>query len=268
VRLACRAHGEGRALVVTPGGPGGYGVLWDWVLAPLTDAFRLVLWDHRGCGGSTPTSECSMAADQADLAAVVAALGGERPVLFGHSYGGMLSLMHALEAPAGELGGLVLANTLASYGDLVAGSQRRADALAPEARARAGDLLGKLVRSEASEAEREEHRSLTSHLGFHDPSHGDRVAGLQHTNYPVRLAVQRDIYLYNARPRLAEVTVPTLVTGSTHDLTCGDVPREIAAGIPGATYAHFEDSAHAPHVEERDRFMGEVRTFLEGLEEP
>ena len=62
VRLACRIHGEGRALVVTPGGPGGYGVLWDWVLAPLTEQYRLVLWDHRGCGDSTPVVSTTVAA--------------------------------------------------------------------------------------------------------------------------------------------------------------------------------------------------------------
>lgn len=265
MRLACRLHGEGRALVVTPGGPGGYGVLWDWVLAPLTDAYRLVLWDHRGCGESTPTTDCSMARDQADLAAVITELGGPHPVLLGHSYGGMLSLMHALDAPPDAVGGLVLANTLAGYGDLVAGSQRRAAALDEHTRERAGDLLGLLVRGEATEAELAEHRALTGHLGFHDPRHGERVAGLQHNNYPVRLAVQRDIYLYNARPRLPEVSVPTLVTGSAHDLTCGDVPREIAAGIPGARYAHFENSAHAPHLEEREAFLEAVREFLSGL---
>ena len=260
--LAARTHGEGPTIIVSPGGPGGHGRLWDAVLAPLAASHRLVLWDYRGCGDSSPSEDCSMATDRDDLAAVADALGGDRPVLLGHSYGGMLSLLLALDAPPGSLGGLVLVNTLAGYGDLVAGSKRRAAALSPEDQARAGDLLGRLVRGQASPEERAEHRRLTGHLGFHDPSLAEPVADLQHTNYPVRLAVQRDIYTYDTRPRLGELTLPVLVTGSAHDLTCGDVPREIAAAIPGARYEHFEASAHAPHVEERARFLEALGEFL------
>lgn len=265
LELAARVHGGGPALVVSPGGPGGHGRLWDAVLAPLAPTHRLVLWDYRGCGDSTPTRNCTMAGDQADLARVVAALGGDRPVLLGHSYGGMLSLVHALDAPPGALGGLVLVNTLAGYRDLVAGSHRRNLALTPEVSARAGDLLGRLVRGEASEAESAEYRRLTGPLGYRDPAHVEPVAALQQVNYPVRLAVQRDIYTYDARPRLAELDLPVLVTGSPHDRTCGEVPRELAAAIPGARYVDFPESAHAPHVEEPDRFLAVLSDFLAGL---
>ncbi len=97
---------EGKPVVVLHGGPGGasspkYRRAFD------PAAYRIVLFDQRGCGGSTPH-----VADGADLTANTTAhliadiealrthLGIERWLLFGGSWGSTLALAYAQEHPA------------------------------------------------------------------------------------------------------------------------------------------------------------------------
>ncbi|MEA2293133.1 MAG: hypothetical protein QOE86_772, partial [Solirubrobacteraceae bacterium] len=50
-----------------------------------------------------------------------------------------------------------------------------------------------------------------------------------------------------------------------HDrLTTPEAAEAIAAGIPGAALAIFEDSAHMAFIEEGDAYRAAVRDFLSG----
>jgi len=66
--------------------------------------------------------------------------------------------------------------------------------------------------------------------------------------------------------RLGTVARPVLVLAGAHDRTC--VPeggKAIAAGIPGARFVLFEDSAHMMFVEEPELYLRVVREFLDDL---
>jgi proline iminopeptidase len=63
--------------------------------------------------------------------------------------------------------------------------------------------------------------------------------------------------------RLQSITVPTLVLVGRHDwITPLQASEEIARHIPNGRLVIFDKSGHAPQVEERERFLGEVRAFL------
>ena len=89
-RIAARDHGgEGPPLVLVHG-PLGNLASFDDVAPRLTASYRVVAYDQRGHGWSEsgPTTAATYVAD---LAAVVTALGLERPVLWGQSFGSIVA---------------------------------------------------------------------------------------------------------------------------------------------------------------------------------
>lgn len=68
------------------------------------------------------------------------------------------------------------------------------------------------------------------------------------------------------RPRLGEITVPTLVVGGRHDWVCPPAAsRALASGIPAARLVEIADAGHFPFSEEPAAFQAAVRTFLEDV---
>lgn len=82
--------------------------IWDLTAPLLARHFRVVAVDQRGHGlTDRPDSEYTFSEVCADLEALQAALGFERPVLVGHSWGAGVALQVASDRPGG-LRGLVL----------------------------------------------------------------------------------------------------------------------------------------------------------------
>ena len=68
---------------------------------------------------------------------------------------------------------------------------------------------------------------------------------------------------YDFRPDLHKITAKTLVINGKYDgLNPPECGEEIASYIPDARFALFEDSGHAPNIEETDKFMELVSSFL------
>src|SRR5262245_14826927 len=82
--------------------------IWDQVAARLSPRWRVVALDQRGHGRSEkPDEGYDFATIVADGRAALAALGVERPLLVGHSWGGNVALQWAVDG-APEPRGLVL----------------------------------------------------------------------------------------------------------------------------------------------------------------
>ncbi len=64
------------------------------------------------------------------------------------------------------------------------------------------------------------------------------------------------------KDRLGEIRVPTLVASGRYDEATPALQETLMAGIAGAEQVIFEDSAHMPFWEERQRFMSVVGDFL------
>jgi pimeloyl-ACP methyl ester carboxylesterase len=86
---------------------------WDLVCLALRGDFRCVALDQRGHGDSewSPTLDYGPDAHARDIAGLVAELGLARPVLIGHSLGGLNAMTHALAAGA-TLGAVVLVDVM------------------------------------------------------------------------------------------------------------------------------------------------------------
>ncbi|WP_424017225.1 alpha/beta fold hydrolase [Halorientalis pallida] len=102
-KIACERRGDGQPLVLVHGGSGTRHS-WDALVPHLTDEFAVVTPDRRGRGESGDADDYSLDREVADVRAVVEAVDGE-PILFGHSFGGLVSLEVARD---GGLAGAIL----------------------------------------------------------------------------------------------------------------------------------------------------------------
>jgi pimeloyl-ACP methyl ester carboxylesterase len=109
VRLCAREWGGGGQAVVLLHGLASKARLWDGVASRLAGAgLRVVALDQRGHGDAEqPGSGYDFTSVGRDLAAVLAALGIERPLLAGHSWGANVALQFAADRP-GAVAGLAL----------------------------------------------------------------------------------------------------------------------------------------------------------------
>lgn len=137
--VAYETRGEGRPLVLLHG-TAGSSASWRTLPARLADDYRPVAVDRRGRGESGDGETYALRREVEDIHAVLDAVGDD-PVLFGHSYGGLVALEAAADA---DIGGLLLYEPAVVAGDHPGGVQRAArmrDLLAAGDRERAVALF-------------------------------------------------------------------------------------------------------------------------------
>lgn len=122
MHVRCFGAEEGIPALVLHGGPGSGAapILWR-VLDP--QRYRIIVPDQRGSGESTPRgrTEANTLADLlADLRVLRSALGTERWLVLGGSWGSTLALAHAADAPDAILALLLRAIFLARDEDIAA----------------------------------------------------------------------------------------------------------------------------------------------------
>jgi pimeloyl-ACP methyl ester carboxylesterase len=226
---------------------------WRRQIADLSDEFTVVAWDAPGCGRSSDPPETFRLHDYADcLAALIDALGLERPHVLGLSFGGGLAL--ALYRRRPDLPRtLILASAYAGWAgslppDVVAqrleGCLREADMPAEELVARwAPTILTDAAPPELIE-------ELTEIMsGFHP-------AGCR--------AMARAFAEADLRDVLPRIVVPTLLLYGALDVRSPPdvVGRDLHAGIPGSTLVVMAGVGHQSNLEAPERFTAEVRDFL------
>lgn len=116
----CHGNPKGIPLLFVHGGPGGYFKPDHCNLFDL-DKWRLILFDQRGCGKSTPSGllenndTFSLISDMETLRQ---SLNIEKWALFGTSWGATLSLIYAIQHPYSVLGLMLRGTFLATYEEI------------------------------------------------------------------------------------------------------------------------------------------------------
>ncbi len=102
---------ERPVMFMLPGGPGGNHTVYDDIKMPLSKYVDLVLIDPRGCGLSSRSEAgfCTMEESVNDIEALRHELGIEKFILFGGSYGAMVSLSYAITYCKNLLGLILVA---------------------------------------------------------------------------------------------------------------------------------------------------------------
>jgi L-proline amide hydrolase len=192
-----------------------------------------------------------------------------RYAVVGQSWGGMLALEHALDAPA-ALRAIVVADSPASMPLWVAEANRLREDLPPEVQEtltlhEAAGTTDDPAYEKAVRVYYDRHlcrvpwpdcveRTFTQMA--EDPT-------VYHTmNGPSEFHCIGSLKTWDITDRLHEIATPTLLVSGRHDEATPHIVEQIHTRIPGAEWALFEESSHMPHIEEPEGFLERVEAFL------
>lgn len=278
--LYYEVHGpdDAPAIVSLHGGPGiSDHAKGKEAFEPLTDDYRLVVYDHRGCGQSSLTPPYSNEQYARDCRGLVEHLGLDEVVLVGGSYGGFITQEYAVRFGDDErLKGIILRDTAASH-EYERNAWENAEESWDAMKARNFDVpditweeFTRVMEGDVASDEEFE-RIWLGMLPLYAPSLDDvDVEGMK------AATAERDFHheTHNEMfthaypnmdytPDLPDVDVPALVTVGRHDwITPPEASVEIADLLPDSRLVVFESSGHSPNLDQQTAYLSRFREFL------
>ena len=226
---------------------------------------RVVRWDQRGCGRSSPATAHSVVRYIEDLETIRDAYGVEKWIVGGHSWGASLALQYALAHPERTVALIYISGTGIGHAwnreyHLEADRRRT-----PAERAR----LSALTDRTRTPAEESEFRLLS---WLPDVASRDRAADLiaqldepfalnldanRQMNAETKTWVEDDLVT-----RCERATVPTLLVHGARDPRPPWAIDSLAAALPNASVEILPEVGHLPWLENPDRFADLLRSYL------
>jgi len=249
-------------LVLLHGGPGFDHTIYKPAFSVLSDVAQIVHFDQRGNGRSTGDPETwTLAQWGDDVKGLCDALGIERPIVYGASFGGFVAQSYAIRHPD-HPAKLILASTAArvEFAEVFAAFERiggrhareiaEAYWLDPtvEGRTKYFEVCLPLYRSRSALDPDAQKRAIVRHdvaLRFNGPDK-------EHGRMDFRADLQR-------------IRCPVLVLAGDRDpVTPIPFSETIAACLPRhlARFERFAGCGHGLHGEDPERFFGLLRRFI------
>jgi pimeloyl-ACP methyl ester carboxylesterase len=250
MKIHYREKGAGEPLVLLHGFPLD-GSMWEDQLDALSDRFRVIAPDLRGCGGTEASESTSMEQMADDVAALLDHLGVANAIACGFSMGGYVAFALLRRRPE-LVKGLILTNTKAEPDTAEGKAGRAAMAAAIRERgaiAAAEAMLPKLL-SPAALEQRPELAERLRRTMLAQPPQGLAAAVMAMAARP------------DSTPQLGGIGVPALVIGADGDTIMPPAIAEATANaIPGAELWIIAGAGHAANVEQPAAWNGIVRDW-------
>lgn len=247
------AGNSGRPPLVFLHGIGGAARAWRGQLAAFGDRYHAIAWDMPGYGSSRPLDRASIVALAEALQDFLLEVGATRPIIVGHSIGGMIVQQWLVKYPRAARA-VVLAQTSPAFGKADGDWQKSF------IEARLGPLnRGETMRSLAP--------MLVKELVGDDPD-PDGLEIARECMASVREASYRAAILallnFDQRNALANIAVPTLVLSGSKDKNApATMMAKMATYIPSSTYVELEGAGHLVNLERPEAFNRALDRFLE-----
>lgn len=235
--------------------------------APLADVAQVVYLDQRGHGRSARSKPARWSLDEwaDDVAAFCTALGIERPIVLGTSFGGYVAMAYAIRHPE-QPAGLILVSTSARG---TGSAERRANVVAAFER-RGGPEARAAVERAFDERSIEAYDAYGRICG---PLYNHRLADPDALKRTVRSPALIPYFeraggegeVFDLTPDLATIRAPTLVIGGGDDpITPLTEQQHIVAHMaPGlATLRAFEGCGHGVQRDDPVRLRDAIRDFV------
>ena len=233
-------------------GIGGAARAWRGQLDAFSDRYRPIAWDMPGYGGSAPLPAVSIAALADALQDFLQQVGATKPIIVGHSIGGMIVQQWLAQNPR-IAGAVVLAQTSPAFGKPDGDWQKSfIDArLGPLNR---GATLASLA------------PSLVKELVGDDPDPAglelarDCMASVPEATYRATMLA---LMGFDLRGALKNIAVPTLVlSGSKDNNAPAPMMAKMATYIRSATYLEIVGAGHLVNLERPSIFNAALDRFL------
>ncbi|MBO0729565.1 MAG: alpha/beta hydrolase [Acidimicrobiaceae bacterium] len=228
---------------------------WDLVSLHLADRFHVLALDQRGHGDSEWSREIdySTEAKADDALAFVADQGLDRPIVMGHSMGGMVSMRMALSQPD-VMRALVLVDVGPELSDKGVGVVRdfvvrnvEFDDL--------DEFLDNVVRYDRFRSR--EHIARTVKYNMLRRADGKYVSKVDHRRVPATPGAPPSL------EELAAVSCPVLlVRGAESDVLEADAAERFVAALPNGTLVTVPKAGHNVHGANTPGFLEAVNPFL------
>jgi proline iminopeptidase len=275
-RVWYKIVGSGRAtpLLLLHGGPGFPGNYLT-PLEAISSERPVIFYDQLGCGKSDRPADKSLWKVERfveELGQVRKALGLRNVHIMGHSWGTMLATDYLLTRPVGVVS-VILAGPALSIKRWMSDADKLRTALPKEVQ----DTLARHEREGTTQSEEYQTASqayLQRYVCRINPlpeELADSIAGEGHEVYetmwgPSEFYATGNLKDYDRSDRLKEISVPTLFTCGRYDEATPESTAWYQSLVPKSKLVVFENSAHMTMLEERDRYIETVRSFLKESE--
>ncbi|MDP8241251.1 MAG: alpha/beta fold hydrolase [Candidatus Hatepunaea meridiana] len=270
--LYCGQEGQGTPIVLLHGGPGATHHYFHPHFSRAKDFLKIIYYDQRGCGISQYFEGDGYSIDQAvdDLEKLREALGVNKWVVLGHSYGGTLAQAYAVKYPE-HLAGLVLVGSACNGLPVDVAGTRQYEFISSEERQRIGEIY------------KSEHLTLEQlvfniHLNgdwkrqnFYKPSQ-EKLArkalyGWKHDE-GLRSGINSSLGKLDFMDVFSECPIPILIMEGKWDLTWNqDKAKKLHECFPGSQLTVFENAGHNPFEDVPEKFFAELKRFVSNLED-
>ena len=240
--------------VVMLHGIGADGRLWQPQRAPFAArGYEAVPFDFPGYGARPPVEALDFETMAADVEAAIAARGLNRPVLLGHSMGGMVAQTLLRRRP-NAYAAAILCATSPAFGNPSGDFQREFVA------ARLKPLEeGRTLAAIAPETL----AALTGPNGT--PFRDLAIEAFSATPPATFRAAVRALVTFDERAGLGAIRIPVLCLAGEVDTNApAPMMQRMAGKIPGAAYICLPKTGHLPNIEAPDAFDAAVLDFLDG----
>lgn len=254
--------GSGTPIFIMHGGLGLDHEYFRPFLDSWADFAQIVYYDHRGNGRSSAVDDWSTVTLDTfveDAEALRKALGYEKIIVYGHSFGANIAVLYALRYPE-NLDGLIISDTSPNMSYM------------PEVpntiNLNAFVAMGKLFTSLAKDNDQLGERWFAATPLLYGSNVGEEVAADIHK----RIHYNADAFnrggellpTYDVSERMSEISVPTLILAGNHDFLSGSAAHEdFASAISNSELLFLENSAHFPFISEPEEFESAVHAWLD-----
>ena len=238
-------------------GIGGAARGWRSQLDALAGHYHAIAWDMPGYGGSQPLPATSISTLAEALKDFLEQLGATKPVLVGHSIGGMIVQQFLVSYPD-LAGAAVLAQTTSAFGssdgewqknfiDSRVGPLDRGETMVSMAPKLVQDMIGEEPSAEGLALAR------------------DCMAAVKPDTY--RSSMHAMIG-FDLRKNLADIAVPTLLlSGSKDNNAPAKTMKKMSTFVKASTYVELEGVGHLASFERPAEFNEVLNDFLPTIHE-
>ncbi len=252
--LSISVDGDGPDLMLITGLSGTAG-FWEPIVPALAKRFRVIRHDQRGVAKSTcGNAKVTVDLLAGDAVAVMDRVASKRPLILGHSMGGVVLQAMALQH-ADRMAGIILSGTWA----------------------RPNPYMRELFRSRAEilKAAPQEYSAILAFLAYppdwldqHWPYYRAMIDNAPKTTAAQSVMVDRIAALleFDRSKDVAGLKMPVAVQGAEDDLVVpAFLQRELAQLIPGAALSMLPNGGHFFPVTRPDGFMRTITAHAERI---
>jgi len=269
---------QGQPIFILHGGPDFDHTYLLPELDQLSDSYRLIYYDQRGRGKSglnVNPEEISLQSDLEDLDALRVHFGLETIAILGHSWGGLLTMEYALRYPE-RASHLILMNTAPvsreGYQFLQEDGLKNSRADLERLKARPADPGYQAGDPDTVAA----YYRIHFRAALSQPDHLDQIIERLRASFTqegilksraIEMRLMEETWLsteYNLIPKLARLSVPTLIIHGDSDFIPIKCVNPILQAIAGAKFVLLKDCGHFSYLECPDQVRQAIDDSFSG----